>query len=77
MTTWFELDGVHFAVSGRKLPDGSFQIESVAQHGPLGNLRDLLREDFLPRLSAAAAESAQSDIPFAYDVPTISAGGAT
>ena len=84
MTLWIELDGVDFAVTGERVRGyveslDTFAVKKVCVWSPAANIKEILKEGFAKRLTAAALAEAQHPhpIPFPYDVPTVPRAEAT
>jgi len=78
MTLWLELDGVDLAVTGEIVKGylsmfDRFEVRGVRVRSPAQNVKEILKEGFAKRLTAAALVEAQhpAPIPFPYDVPTV------
>ena len=84
MTLWLELDGVDLAVTGEIVKGylsmfDRFEVRGVRVRSPAQNVKEILKEGFAKRLTAAALVEAQhpAPIPFPYDVPTVPRAEAT
>ena len=84
MTLWFSLEGIDFAITGEIVKGylamfDRFEVRGVRVRSPAQNVKEILKEGFAKRLTAAALAEAQRPhpIPFPYDVPTVPLGGRT
>lgn len=74
MTVWIEVDGVHLAVTGELVKGitpqlDRFEPKRVYIRSEAQNVKEILREGFLKRLTAEALMTAHHPIPIPYDIP--------